>query len=216
MPQIAAVRTKDDSSRETIAVVLLQDAVCLGPDGQPWSGVSLSSQEARKLAACLVSLALEIEGSRELDRRKAPDSLADLASILVFHDGSEQSHRAFGWALELASRSLATIQLTGVFGVRPDKFEPSMLTEDYEWQRGWLERLTRLYSEQATKEGIDLRTMLVSATDQEAIFDLFNSGRFDFNILPYKFSDNSSECGTPKALRRSLAEATKSKVLFCP
>jgi hypothetical protein len=43
-----------------------------------------------------------------------------------------------------------------------------------------------------------------------------NSGRFDFIILPYKFSDNSSDCGTRKALRRSLAGATKSEVLFCP
>jgi hypothetical protein len=47
---------KDAGAGESIAVVLSQDAVCLGPDGQPWSGVSLKSEEARKLAARLLSL----------------------------------------------------------------------------------------------------------------------------------------------------------------
>jgi hypothetical protein len=215
MPRIVTLRTKDNSSDETIAVVLSQDAVCLGPDGQPWSGVSLSSQEARNLAARLISLALEIEGQRELGQQNCPNSLSDLASILVFHDGSEQSHRAFRLALDLASRSLATLQLAGIFGVPSDPFRPSALPEDYEWQRGWLHRLTQMYSGEAAKEGIKLQTALVAASDQQAILDLFDSGRFDLIIVPYKFSD-SSECGTAKALSQSLAEATKSKVLFCP
>jgi hypothetical protein len=66
MPQIVTIRTKDDSAGESIAVVLSQDAVCLGPDGQPWSGVSLKSEEARKLATRLLSLALEIDGQKAI------------------------------------------------------------------------------------------------------------------------------------------------------
>jgi hypothetical protein len=84
MPRIVTIRTKDNSSDDSIAVVLSQDAVCLGPDGQPWSGVSLTSQEARNLAARLVSLALEIKGRQELDQRNNHNSFAELASILVF------------------------------------------------------------------------------------------------------------------------------------
>jgi nucleotide-binding universal stress UspA family protein len=216
MPQIVTIRTKDDSAGESIAVVLSQDAVCLGPDGQPWSGVSLKSEEARKLAARLLSLAMEIEGQKEFEQKNSLNTLADLASILVFHDGSEQSHRAFRLALDFASRSLAHIQLAGVFGVQTDKFEASSLPDDYEWQQGWLERLTASYSGQAAQEGIELRTALVAANDQQAILDLFDSGRFDLIIVPYKFSDHDNERGTLKALMQTLADTKKSKVLFCP
>lgn len=218
MPQIVTVRTKDDTTGESIAVVLSQDAVCLGPDGQPWSGVSLKSEEARKLAARLLSLAMEIEGKKELEQKNSLNTLADLASILVFHDGSEQSHRAFRLALDFATRSLARIQLAGVFGIQSDKdkFEPSTLPDDYEWQRGWLERLTASYSGQAAKEGIELRTTLLAADNQQAIVDTFDDGWFDLIIIPYKFSDHSHESSTLKTLMQSLAEARKSKILFCP
>jgi len=216
MPQIVTLRTDSDPNGETIAVVLSQDAVCLGPDGEPWSGVSLNSQEARTLAARLVALAVEIEGQRDLDRRTCPDSLDKLASILVFHDGSEQGHRAFRLALDLAARSLATIQLIGIFGVQAGKLEPSALPEDYEWQRGWLGRLTQMYSGEAEKEGVELRTTLVAASDQQAMSELFDGSRFDLIVFPHRVSDSSDECGTAKALMQSLAKATKSKILFCP
>lgn len=215
MPQIVTVRTKDDSTGESIAVVLSQDAICLGPDGQPWSGVSLKSEEARKLAARLLALALEIEGPPELEPNSL-NSLTDLASILVFHDGSEQSHRAFRLALDFASRSLARIQMAGVFGVQSDNFEPSTLPDDYEWQRGWLERLTASYAGQAATEGIELRTTLLAADNQQAIVDIFDSRCFDLIIVPYKFSDHTNESGSLKAFMQSLAEARKSKILFCP
>jgi hypothetical protein len=216
MPQIVTVRTKDDTTGESIAVVLSQDAVCLGPDGQPWSGVSLKSEEARKLAARLLSLAMEIEGKKELEQKNSLNTLADLASILVFHDGSEQSHRAFRLALDFATRSLARIQLAGIFGIQSNKFEPSTLPDDYEWQQGWLERLTASYSGQAAKEGIELRTTLLAADNQQAIMDTFDGGRFDLIIIPYKFSGHSHESSTLKAFMQSLAEARKSKILFCP
>jgi nucleotide-binding universal stress UspA family protein len=208
MPQIVTIRTRDAAAGESIAVVLSQDAMCLGPDGQPWSGVSLKSEEARKLAARLLSLATEIEGQQEL-AKKSFNVLTDLASILVFHDGSEQSHRAFRLALDFASRSLARIQLAGVFGVQSD-FEPSTLPDDYEWQRGWLERLTASYAGQAATEGIELRTTFVAANDQPAIENICNDERFDLIIVPGKFS------GPAQAFMQSLAEAKKSKILFCP
>jgi nucleotide-binding universal stress UspA family protein len=215
MPQIVTIRTRDAAAGESIAVVLSQDAMCLGPDGQPWSGVSLKSEEARKLAARLLSLATEIEGQQEL-AKKSFNVLTDLASILVFHDGSEQSHRAFRLALDFASRSLARIQLAGIFGVQSDNFEPSTLPDDYDWQRGWLERLTTSYSGQAATEGIELRTTLLAANDQQAIVDTFDRCRFDLIIVPYKFSDHNNESGSLKAFMQSLAEARKSKILFCP
>lgn len=216
MPQIVAVRTNDDPSRETIAVVLSQDAICLDPDGQPWPAVSLSSEEARRFAARLVSLALEIEEHGESTQQESADSLADIASILVLHDGSERSHRAFRLALELASASLAPIQLAGIFGVKGGSLEASKSPEDYLWQRGWLERLFQLYSDRAAIQGIELRTVLVAANDHESLSRLFGGGRFDFIVLPFRFSETGSECGASKAFGRSLSGATKSKVLFCP
>jgi nucleotide-binding universal stress UspA family protein len=219
MPQIVTIRTKDDSAGDSIAVVLSQDAVCLGPDGQPWSGVSLKSEEARKLAARLLSLVKEIEkhqAAETANHRPSINPISDLASILVFHDGSEQSHRAFRLALDFATRSLAHIQLAGVFGIQADQFEPSALPDDYEWQRGWLERLTASYSGQAAKEGIELRTTLVAANDQLAIGDLFNDGRYDLIIVPCKFSGHTSQSGSLQSFIQSLAEVKRSKILFCP
>lgn len=230
MPQIVTIRTKDDFAGDSIAVVLSQDAVCLGPDGQPWSGVSLKSEDARKLAARLLSLAREIEKhqanghqisdlqTNDLQTSTYPSAapISALSSILVFHDGSEQSHRAFRLALDFAMRSLARIQLAGIFGTQSDKFEPSAQPDDYEWQRGWLERLSVSYSGQAAREGIDLRTSLVAANDQSAIADVFNDGRFDLIIVPCKFSGPAGNGGALQTFMQSLAEAKKSKILFCP
>lgn len=219
MPQIVTIRTKDESAGDSIAVVLSQDAVCLGPDGQPWSGVSLKSEEARKLATRLLSLAREIEKHQAADHhdiRSSVNPISDLASILVFHDGSEQSHRAFRLALDFATRSLARIQLAGIFGTQAEKFEASSSADDYEWQRGWLERLSMSYSGQAVREGIDLRTSLVAANDQPAIEDVFNDERFDLIIVPCKFSGQISDGGALQTLMQSLADAKKSKILFCP
>jgi hypothetical protein len=216
MPQIVAVRTKDDSSRESIAVVLSQDAVCLGPDGQPWAGVSLNAELARSLAERLLCLAKEIEERPDTQIRDSYGSLDQVASILVLHDGSEQSHRAFALALDLASRSLAAIQLIGVYGVQKGNFEPSSALEDYQWQRGWLERLVQMYSEQATKESVELCATLIAADDQQALFDVFDSGDFDLIVLPRKLSDDQAASDTSRSFQRWLAGANESKILFCP
>ncbi len=198
-------------------MVLSQDAVCLGPDGQPWSGVSLKSEQARALAARLLALVKEIEKQQHLSQRSSLDSLASLSSILVFHDGSEQSHRAFRLALDFATRSLARIEIAAIFGVQPtNKFEPSTSPDDYEWQRGWLERLTSSYPGQAAKEGVELRNRFIAANDNAEILAMFESGRFDLIIVPCQFSDHANESGSLRGLMQSLAEPSKSKILFCP
>jgi hypothetical protein len=93
--------------RDTIAVVLSQDSVCLGPDGQPWAGVSLNAHLARSLAERLLDLAKEVESQEHSRDHTSLQSLTQIRSILVFHDGSGQSHYSFALALDLASRSLA-------------------------------------------------------------------------------------------------------------
>lgn len=74
MPQIVAVRAKNDSNRDTITVVLSQDAVCLGPDGEPWAGVSLNAQKARSLAERLLDLANELDVPQKIDPSVIPIS----------------------------------------------------------------------------------------------------------------------------------------------
>jgi hypothetical protein len=222
MPQIVAIRTRDDASRDTISVVLSQDAVCLGPDGQPWSGVSLSASLARSLAERLLGLAKEIEANEKESQTEtcaSQDSfplLTQLSSILVLHDGSGQGHRAMGLALDLASRSLASVQFLGVYGVKQDRLEPSDLAEDYEWQRGWIERLIQMYSQKATQGGIELQTTLAAATDQKRLSEVFESCRFDLIVLPRKFSDDGGVSQAFSNFRQSLADAGQSTILFCP
>jgi len=222
MPQIVAIRTKDDSSGDTISVVLSQDAVCLGPDGQPWSGVSLTAQLARSLAERLLGLAKEIEGQEPEGRqehRRNQDSfrpLTQVSSILVLHDGSGQGHRAASLALDLASRSLASVQCVGVYGVRQDRLEPSAVPEDYQWHRGWLERLMQMYSQKAAQGNIDLRAMLVAANDHERLSEVLNRGGFDLIVLPRRFSDDAAVGQGFHAFQQSLADAAQSTILFCP
>lgn len=213
MPQIVAVRCKDDSSRDTITVLLSQDAVCLGPDGEPWSGVSLNAQLARSLAQRLLHLAKEIERPEETENR-ADYSLAQVKSILVLHDGSEQSHRAFRMALDLAARSLASVQLVGLCGLSNGEPEASSAADDYLWQKGWLERLLAMYSQQADQAGVELSTTLVPATDTEELSDICNNNRFDLVVLPRRFSDDDTD---PAAFsfRQSLTGATQAGILFC-
>jgi len=215
MPQIVAVRAKDDSSRDTITVVLSQDAVCLGPDGQPWAGVSLSASLARSLAERLLGLAKEVETEGKTDQG-AFRSLAQATSILVLHEGSAQGHRAFSLALDLASRSLAAVSVVGIYGVRQDKFEPSTTADDYKWQREWLERLFQMYSREATMAGIDLRSTLVAANDQPNMSEFFDGNGFDLIVLPRRLSDMGGLDDASRKLHRQFAGATDSTILLCP
>src|SRR5258705_7355262 len=147
MPRIVTIRSKDDSNREVISLVLSQDAVTESPNGDPCAGVTLNSEQARSLARRLSKLAAELE-SREEDRFAFPRSSIPIASVVVVHDGSQPGHRAFATALHLARRSLVSIELIGIYGVSRHA-DPSVLREDYEWQKGWLMRLIELYAYQA-------------------------------------------------------------------
>src|SRR5262249_35503038 len=127
-----------------------------------------------------------------------------------------QSHRAFVLALDLASRSLARIQMIGVYGVQQDSFEPSPLAEDSVWQRGWLDRLVQMYALEAAKSGIELRTSLIEASHQEKLAEIFNSSEFDLIVLPRRFSAGHGASDAARTLHQSLAGAAAATILFCP
>ena len=118
MPQIVTLRSKDKSNKDVISLVLSQDAVSADQNGDPWCGVSLSSEQARSLAERLASFALEIENQEEDGYRTSSRSFVHLRSVVVVHDGSQSGHRAFEAALHLASRSLTTLDFIGIFGIR--------------------------------------------------------------------------------------------------
>jgi hypothetical protein len=94
--------------------------------------------------------------------------------------------------------------------------EPSTLTEDYEWQRGWLERLVQMYSREAVQAGIELRTILVAANDQHKLWDVFDTSEFDLVVLSRRFSDAGAIDDTSKQLHQRLIGATGATVLLCP
>ena len=215
MPQIVALRAKDDSSRDLITVVLSQDAVCLGPDGEPWAGVSLNAQLARTLAGRLLQLANEIE-TQEEKTQPSFRPLVQITSVLVFHDGSGQGHRAVSLAFDFASRSHASVQIAGIYGVLQDRFAPSPARRDYEWHRAWIERLIEMYSQEAEQVGIDLQSTMVAANNETKLADLLDSNEFDLLILPRRFSDLSELDEASRKLRQQFAGAAQSTILLCP
>ena len=114
MPRIFTIRAKDDSDRDVISLVLSQDAVSVGPNGDPWCGVTLSSAQARSLAQRLASIAVEIENQEETGYRTSSRSLVHMGSVVVVHDGSQRGHRAFEAAFHLAGCSVASLDFIGV------------------------------------------------------------------------------------------------------
>lgn len=215
MPQIVAVRTKDVSSRDIISVVLSQDAVCLGPDGQPWAGVALNAQLARSLAQRLLGLANELDAQGQKDSTANP-SLAQISSVLIFHDGSSQGHRAFSLAFDIASRSLASIKIAVIYGIQESRFAPSEQSDDYEWQKGWMERLVKMYSSEAAQARIELHSTLVAANDEQQVAELFNARGFDLIVLPRRFSEVSVSDDASRKFQQQFAGATESTILLCP
>ena len=65
MPHIVTLRSKSQE-QDVISLVLSQDAVSMGPDGNPWSGVTLNAEQARCLAQRLCNIAAEIENQEQL------------------------------------------------------------------------------------------------------------------------------------------------------
>src|SRR5262249_35810524 len=141
MPRIVTVRSKDGSNQDVISLVLSQDAIFVGPGGDPFCGVSLTPDQARSLAERLCSFASEIANQEHQGYRTSSRSFVHLGSVVVLHDGSQAGHRAFEAAFHLARRSQATLDVVGIFGISNVTGEPSVLREDYEWQKGWLTQL---------------------------------------------------------------------------
>src|SRR5215813_4026323 len=117
MPRVVALRSTDRSKSDVVSLVLSQDAVVLGPNGDPWCGVSLSAEQARSLANRLSNIAAEIENQEEPGYRVSEQSLLHVSSVVVVHDGSQLGHRAFEAAMEFARRCLGTLDLIGIFGI---------------------------------------------------------------------------------------------------
>src|SRR5262245_53760876 len=124
MPRIVTLRSKDQSNNDVISLVLSQDAVSVGPDGDPWCGVTLNSEQARSLAERLADFAVEIENGEEPGYRTSSRSFGHLSSVVTLHDGSQTGHRAFDAALDLATRSLASVDFIGIFGISNATGEP--------------------------------------------------------------------------------------------
>src|SRR5262245_30135556 len=116
MPRIVTIRAKDESNRDVISLVLSQDAISVGPNGDPWCGVTLDSDQARSLAERLANFAIEIENQEQSGYRTSPRSFVHLNTVVVVHDGSQTGHRAFEAALHQARRCLASLDFIGVFG----------------------------------------------------------------------------------------------------
>jgi hypothetical protein len=61
---ISVFRAPDSKGRDSIAVVLSQDAIVLNVDGEPFPGVAVHPAQARELAYRLLLFAQEIENGR--------------------------------------------------------------------------------------------------------------------------------------------------------
>jgi hypothetical protein len=184
MPHIVTLRSKGQSRQDVISLVLSQDAVSAGPDGDPWCGVTLNTEQARSLAQRLCNIAAEIENGEQSGHRTSPLLFEHVSSVVTLHDGSMQGHRAFQAAIQCASRTLGTLDLIGIFGVDTRGSETRPAIVDSEWQKGWLSRLTDRYSEQAASLGVTFHSKFLPANDPCLILDLLYRMEFDLIVLP--------------------------------
>src|SRR5262245_7715410 len=213
MPHIVTIRSKNETNQDVICLVLSQDAVAVDANGDPWCGVTLTSVQARSLAERLYSFALEIDNQEGQGYQTSSLSLPHLDSVVVVHDGSLQGHRAFQMALQFASRSLARLDLIGIFGIRLGTSEASASADDYEWQKGWLSSLAQRYAQQAIADGVSMNSKLFPADDPCALLDTLNRMRFDLIVVPNGLTrfGNHGERLVPTVISRRNAN-----VLVCP
>jgi hypothetical protein len=61
---ISVFRTVDKAGRDSVAVVLSQDAMFVTAEGDPYPGVALYAPQAREIAYRLLMFAQEIENGR--------------------------------------------------------------------------------------------------------------------------------------------------------
>jgi hypothetical protein len=210
MPRILTIRSKDQSNTDAVSLVLSQDAIVEGSEGDPLCGVSLNPEQARSLAERLFSIATEIDNQEEPGYRTSSKSLTHLSSIAVVHDGSGQGHRAFQTGLRFASKHLGTIDLVGIFGINFQTGEPS--ADDHEWQKQWLCRLVDKYSEQAINEGIPFSSRLFPANDPCSILDSLYQTNSDLIVIPRSLTRFGAH---GERLMPSIVSRTDTNVLVC-
>jgi hypothetical protein len=213
MPHIAAFRSKGQSKGDVISVVLSQDAVITGPDGDPWCGVTMDAEQARCMAQRLHSIATEIENNEECGYRTSPLLLQHASAVVVLTDGSLQSHRACQAAMQCASRSLGTLDLVGIFGIDARDGDIKTVTDDSEWQRGWLSRLADAYSQQAEASGVTFNSRFLPAHDPCAVLDLLYRMKFDLLVIPKRLSQFGIH---GERLMPSIINRKNVNVLVCP
>lgn len=207
------LRSKGHSNREVISLVLSQDAVSTDPNGDPWCGVALNAEQARALAQRLCNMAAEIENGEDNGFRTSPLLLEHASSVVVIHEGSQQSHRAFQTALQCASRSLGTLTFIGIFGLDTRSEEAKPTVDDCQWQKGWLTRLVDMYSEQAQATGITFSSRFLPAHDPCMLLDTIYRMEFDLIVIPRKLTQFGihGERLTPSIINRRNAN-----LLVCP
>lgn len=213
MPRILTLRSKEQFKDDLISLVLSQDAVSAGPDGDPWCGVTLNVEQARCLAQRLCTIAAEIENKEESGHRTSPLLFEHVSSVVVLHDGSQQSHRACQAALHCAGRSLGTLDLIGIFGIDTRGHEIKVTADDCEWQKGWLSRLADLYSQQAEASGVTFNSRFVPANDPCFILDLLYQMEFDLLVIPKSLSQFGIH---GERLMPSIINRRSANVLVCP
>jgi hypothetical protein len=187
--------------------------VCAGPDGDPWCGVTLNAEQARSLAQRLSNIAAEIENREECGYRTSPLLFEHASSVVVVHDGSQQSHRAFQAAMQCASRSLGTLDFVGIFGIDTRSAEPKPSADDCEWQQGWLKRLVEKYSEQAGAGGVTFNSKFVPATDPCVLLDSLYGMEFDLIVIPKRLTQFGIH---GERLMPSIINRRNTNVLVCP
>jgi hypothetical protein len=212
MPRIVTLRLKREFKEDVISLVLSQDAVSVGPDGDPWCGLTLSADQARSLANRLFSIAAEIENGEESGRRTSTLLFEHVSSVVTLHDGSLQSHRAFQAAMRCASRSFGTVEVIGLLGV-DTRGKDVTATIDDDWQKGWLTRLTEMYSQKAESSGVTFRSRFLPASDPSALLDLLYGMEFDLLVIPKGLTQLGIR---GERLMTSIISRRNVNVLVCP
>jgi len=212
MPHIVTLRSKTQE-HDVISLVLSQDAISTGPDGNPWSGVTMNAEQARCLAQRLCKIATEIENQEESGYRTSSLLFEHAASVVVLHDGSQQGDRACQAAIHCSMRSFGTLDLIGLFGIDTRGSEITASTDDCEWQKGWLDRLVDMYSHQADKSGVTLRHRFLPGYDPCIVLDLLYRMEFDLLVIPKRLSRFGVH---GERLMPSIVERRNVNVLVCP
>jgi hypothetical protein len=213
MPRIITVRSKGQSEVDVISLVLSQDAVSAGPDGDPWCGVTLNSEQARCLAQRLCTIATEIDNGEECGYRTSPLLFEHASAVVVLHDGSGQSDRAWRAAMQCAGRSLGTLDFIGIFGIDTRGSDVKVSADDGEWQQGWLNRLADVYSQHAERRGVTFNSRLLPANDPCLVLDLLYRLEFDLLVLPKSLTQFGIH---GERLMPSILSRRNVNVLVCP